>query len=88
MRRSNAIIRANKRSITLRHVVKPDSAGTSLHYTTLKHARAALAKRIGPNPTKQTGDYVINAAGERIYFKGATFEELFTPDQSLPGDQP
>jgi hypothetical protein len=72
----SAVIRKNTRSITIRHVTKP-GAGTSFHYTTLKRAQEAFRNKAGPHPIAQRDDCVINEQGGRIYFKGATFEELF-----------
>lgn len=73
----SAAIRTNKRDITIRHVTKPGYAGTTLHYSTLKRARAGARAKVGARPRLDVDGYAVGPDGSCLFFKGTTFEELF-----------
>jgi len=81
VRHSGAILKKNVRSITLRYVTKPGSAGTTLHYTTLPRAQKAAKSKVGSRPRQDPDGYLVGPDGSCLFFKGATLEELFPTKQ-------
>jgi hypothetical protein len=78
VRHSGAIHKKDVRSITLRYVTKPGSAGTTLHYTTLPRAQKAAQSKVGSVAGIASDRMsVISPDGHCLFFKGVTFEELF-----------